>query len=101
MKTNISREKLIDGFVSQMMIDRGIFDEKEKKRLIFELDRQIDKAIIRKLPAEKLRKLREEFSRDEISQDEVNEAVFGGGLRLDRIVLAVLGEFRAAYMEGR
>ena len=92
---------MMDGFVSQMMMDRGIFDEKEKARLILELNKQIDKAIIRRLPAEKLRGLLEEFSQDEVSQDKVNAAVFGGGLKLDRIIEATMGEFRVAYMEGR
>lgn len=100
--SNFEGEGNIESFVEQMMKDKGVeINSEEKNRLVSLLSDEIDEALIRSLPEEKLDILNKELDKG----DEASEEVMMSLLRRDndeteKMVADVMEKFRQGYLEG-
>lgn len=92
-----TKAKVINVFVSKMMADKGVNDPALKEQLETKLEEQIEQAMIRMLPDEKLVKL--EGMLDNNASDEEIEGFFDeSGVNFEEAAQQTMAAFRAAFL---
>lgn len=92
-----TKAKIINVFVDKMMSDKGVNDETLKEQLKAKLDEQIEQAMIRALPDEKLVELEAMLDRD-ASDDEIEKFFDESGVDFQVAVEDTMAAFRAAFL---
>lgn len=93
----LTKGKVINVFVDKMMADKGVNDAGLKEQLETKLEEQIEQAMIRALPDEKLTELEGMLDRE--ASDEEIEAFFeGAGVDFQGAVEQTMAAFREAFL---
>ncbi len=102
-KINFEEDQLLEHFVHQMIVDKGLVEEDRKQNgkiqhgLMEALDEAIEKAMIAALPDAKLRELNELLDRD-ASDEEIGALFDGAGVNFEIIAGRTMVAFREAYL---
>lgn len=92
-----TKAKVINAFVNKMMADKGTDDVALKEQLEMKLEEQIEQAMIRALPDEKLVELEGMLDR-EASDDEIEAFFDGAGVNFEEVAQQTMAAFRAAFL---
>ena len=92
----ITKGKVINTFVSKMMADKGVEDAALKEQLEAKLEEQIEQAMIRMLPDEKLVELEGMLDR-EASDEEIEQFFDGSGVNFEQVAQQTMAAFRSAF----
>ena len=93
----ITKGKVINTFVSKMMADKGVEDAALKEQLESKLEEQIEQAMIRMLPDEKLVELEGMLDR-EASDEEIEQFFDGSGVNFEQVAQQTMAAFRSALL---
>ncbi len=106
MGENFSKE-ILEKYVLQMIADKGAGlndddKEEEKDRLLYELNKKVNEAVVGALPEEKANKLEQMIDEkgDDLSENEVVAVVYGSQDEINEAVRKVMDEFRENYLNG-
>lgn len=104
--SDASVDELMDQFLRQMLIEKGVDDVSEevfnqivgdlKERLIF----YINRAIIAELPAEQRIKLDNSLEGGTATAESINALVDESGLNTEPIIQQVMIDFKEKYLKG-
>lgn len=102
---NMSEDQLLDAYVEQMLIDKGLTNlEGEirqqvhndlKEKLTFEVNR----AVLAALPEEQFEALNAQLEKGEAGAEAIIEAVSKSGIDVDAVTEAAMTDFRRAFLE--
>lgn len=93
----VTKKKVINTFVSKMMADKGVNDAALKEQLEVKLEEQIEQAMIRTLPDEKLTELEGMLDRD-VSDEEVEKFFDESGVDFAKVAGQAMAAFRTAFL---
>ncbi len=93
----ITKGKVINTFISKMMADKGVEDAALKEQLEAKLEEQIEQAMIRMLPDEKLVELEGMLGR-EASDEEIEQFFDGSGVNFEQVAQQTMAAFRSAFL---
>lgn len=102
-KINFEEDQLLEHFVHQMIVDKGLAEEDRKQNgkiqheLMEALDEAIEKAMIAALPDAELRELNALLDRDD-SDEEIDALFAGAGVNFEVIAGRTMVAFREAYL---
>ena len=102
---SMSNDELLDLFVEQMMIDKGLRNEVDadvfavlKDDLKNRLASQISQAILVQLPDDKLEQLDRDLDNDTIDAEGFEKMVIGAGVDIEKTTQDVMMAFRGVYL---
>lgn len=103
--SSLSEEQLLDLYVEQMMIDKGITElegearDEMRKDLKERLLMEINRSMLMALPDEIFERLNQKMEDGSLTAGDVEAAVKEAGLNVDEITEATMAEFRKIYLE--
>lgn len=92
-----TKAKVINVFVDKMMTDKGVSDVALKEQLEAKLEEQIEQAMIRMLPDEKLVELEGILDRG-AGDDEIEKVFDEAGVDFQAVAEQTMAAFRAAFL---
>lgn len=99
MKVNLQGDEVLEKFIEQMMLDKGVqVEEGEKSRLVEALNDRIDKEMLRALPKDRLLALDKALEDDNLPDEKLNAIVYGSGVNFEKVALEAMGKFKKEYL---
>ena len=101
MKISLDGDEIIEGFVEQMITDKGVDGPEKKDELVEMVNGRIMDAVVGALSDEGLERLNRALETDdEKTQDRVNAAILGAGVDMKEVMAETLATVRQEYLEG-
>lgn len=101
MKISLDGDEIIEGFVEQMITDKGVDGPEKKDELVEMVNERIMDAVVGALSDEGLERLNRALETDdEKTQDRVNAAILGAGVDMKEVMAETLATVRQEYLEG-
>ena len=101
MKISLDGDEIIEGFVEQMITDKGVDGPENKDELVEMVNERIMDAVVGALSDEGLERLNRALETDdEKTQDRVNAAILGAGVDMKEVMAETLATVRQEYLEG-
>lgn len=99
MKSILQDEKILERFVEQMVLEKGIeVQAEEKEKIVQELNEKVEDAILLALPGEKLVVLNKMLDEEDVPDEKIDEIFSGHKKEIEMAVSTAMKKFKNDWM---